>query len=170
MQGLSDFAVSLYQQPEVAQSCLQLQNDQGCQVPVLLAYCWHASSIGVLPESTAHDWMKLASDRSAQAIEPLREARTWMKQHWPNAEDLRETIKNTELQLELRLLDELESLAVTHRQDSIINSQCLPETRQNTLARTEEVLRDFALRYQIHIADDVRDLLATSCLKIASPA
>ena len=69
-----------------------------------------------------------------------------------------------------RLLDELESLAVTHRQDSIINSQCLPETRQNTLARTEEVLRDFALRYQIHIADDIRDLLATSCLKIASPA
>lgn len=162
MQGLTDFAVALYQQADVAPACLQLQNEQDCLVPVLLAYCWHACTMGTLPEKTASTWMEHARERSTQAIAPLRQTRTWMKYHWPEAGDVREAIKQSELQLELRLLDELEALALTSTSSQYEHRQ------EGDLAKhLDEVLALFSEHYRINLTGDIQCLLTASSQRIA---
>lgn len=159
MQRLTDFAVSLYQQADVAPLCLKLQDEQGCQVPVLLAYCWHACCIGPIPDHTAATWMSHTTPRLNQAIIPLRQARTWMKSQWPEAEEIRESIKKAELQLEIQLLQELESLTE--------NREDLSSTDKNRSAQITAALQVFAERYQLNLSEQVCALLTTQSLRTA---
>lgn len=156
MQRLTDFAIALYQQPDVAPACLNMQNEQGCPVPVLLAYCWHACCIGPLPEQTAIAWMTHDNTRLEQAIVPLRQARTWMKSHWPAAKEIRENIKQAELQLEICLLRELEGLAN--------DGQATALTEENREAQIQDTLQAFARRYNLDIPWVVETLLIEQSL------
>ena len=162
MQHLSDFAVSLYQQPEVAPLCLKLQDEQGCQVPVLLAYCWHACVIGPVSKKTSGVWMRHADIRANAAIEPLRQARTWMKTHWPDAEVIRERIKTAELQLELQLLKEMETLVCSPTPDFLT-----PHSKRNLPGQIEAALQAFSAQYSMTLSNHTRSLLVESCLNVA---
>jgi uncharacterized protein (TIGR02444 family) len=107
-----DFSNRIYQQPEVRDLCLQLQNEHGMDVNLLLFACWHARSRGLLARRTAKDALSFSLLWSAQVIQPLRQARTWMKHNtapactadarWltPGYEQLREQIKALELECE----------------------------------------------------------------------
>lgn len=165
MQHLPDFAVLLYQQPDIAPLCLTLQDEQGCQVPVLLAYCWHACVIGPITPNTANAWRQHASTKACAAIEPLREVRTWMKTHWPDAEAIREQIKTAELQLEMKLLEEMETLAFSPTPDSPT-----PRSTPNLTGQIDDALQGFSEYYGITMSEPARLLLTESCLTIVKDA
>lgn len=165
MQHLPDFAVLLYQQPDIASLCLNLQDEQGCQVPVLLAYCWHICVIGPVTPNTANAWREHASTKASAAIEPLREARTWMKTHWPDAEVIRERIKKAELQLEMQLLEEMEALVFSSTPGSPT-----PHSHPNLTGQIDDTLQGFSDYYGITMSEHERLLLSESCLSIAKNA
>lgn len=162
MQRLPEFAVSLYQQPEIAPLCLRLQDEQGCQVPVLLAYCWHGAAVGPVPNSTINAWMTHAGSKASAAIAPLRQTRTWMKTHWPEAEAIREQIKAAELRLEMQLLEEMETLALSSTPDS--------PARNCDLSLTDNMagaLQAFCEHYRITMTEPDRSWLIKSALHTA---
>ena len=132
MISLTDYALELYQQPEVQGCCLFLQDEYGIDVPYALFLCWYGACVGDLPETLGSKTLAHSQSLSQQVIRPLRAARRWMKEGWQAQSELRERIKAPELKAELALLKELEAMAVpwieqstaSGSQQSIRNNLC----------------------------------------------
>ena len=119
-----DYSNRIYRKTGVTQCCLSLQDLYGLDVNLLLFACWHARSRGLFAPAMLNDALAFSSAWSVHVVNPLRNARRWMKTQMQNdalpLEDtaftakfsnLREQIKGIELQCEKFQEHTLESLA-----------------------------------------------------------
>jgi uncharacterized protein (TIGR02444 family) len=113
---LWDWAVRAYAAPGVEIACLDLQDAQGQNVPLLLWAAWCASTGRRLDEDT----LEAASDTTRvwqdAAIAPLRQVRRGLKTRIPDMDDgareaVRAQVKAIELAAERHLLEALEALS-----------------------------------------------------------
>jgi uncharacterized protein (TIGR02444 family) len=114
MISLWTFACKLYNKPTVKNTCLQLQENYGVDVPLLLASCWVVECGGVLSCKQVSILQDIATQWQTQSIQPLRALRQQMKLTIPTAYSaawmlVREQVKTTELLAEQQLLQILES-------------------------------------------------------------
>ena len=114
--SLWDWAVAAYAAPGVDAACLQLQDSNDQNVPLLLWAAWIAQT-GRRPDA---DTIEAACDTarawSEVAVVPLRTVRRKMKGPIPDIDDtareaLRQGVKALELQAERHLLVALEGLS-----------------------------------------------------------
>ena len=103
--GLWDFALRLYKAPGVADACLDLQERNGVDVPVLLFAAWLIQgSIALSPAKTQHI-IELVREWRDEVVAPLRTVRKRLKTGPRPAPDnqsevLRDAVKAAELSAE----------------------------------------------------------------------
>ena len=113
------FALQLYAEPGVAESCLRLQSEAGVDVMLLLAVMFAGHRGIVLSPSDIGELAELSRPWREQIVQPLRALRIALKsgpQPAPNAvtEVLRNQIKASELQAE-RLQNDLLAAWLLHK-------------------------------------------------------
>ena len=113
------FSVTLYREPGIAETCLDLQNQHGFDVNLVLFCIWYGLARGPLPAHLLQQAIDFSSHWKQLVVQPLRETRTRMKQD-PTLESLpavseikalREDIKRLELNSERIQQQELQRLA-----------------------------------------------------------
>lgn len=111
---LWDFALELYQQPDIEVQCLQLQDEYGVRIPVVLFICWlDISGKGADPEALK-SVLKETAAWYEQVVVPLRGARRWIKSQAPLDESqsqCRGQIKAAELAAERWEIQQLAELS-----------------------------------------------------------
>lgn len=100
-----DFSLWIYRQEGVEHSCLELQNNYGCDVNLLLFCCWGGLNYGVLPEAVIGRAVDYSQLWRSDVVQPLRAIRVRMKgKQWITAfddhETLRGQVKSAELEAE----------------------------------------------------------------------
>jgi uncharacterized protein (TIGR02444 family) len=131
--SLWDFACTLYAKPGVAPTCLQLQDEYGFDIPLLLFCCWSGlryGAVSVAQLQAAIDFTKAWTD---QSVKPLRNLRRQMKSgydpSWPLSpadwDSIRENVKGVELESERLLLKGLEILSSKWQLNSGSKEECL---------------------------------------------
>lgn len=113
--NLWDYAVGLYSEPGVSQSCLDIQEQCGVDVPLLLFGAWMGSQGFVLTATDCLDIDARIRDWRIEVIQALRRVRRRMKSGPPPAPSektkrLRSAVKATELDAERIELEVLEAL------------------------------------------------------------
>jgi len=118
MISLWTFACKLYNEPTVKNACLQLQDDNDVNVPLLLTACWLIASPAVISSAHATQLQAIASDWNDGCIQSLRALRKSMKARLSNQESndddmaawalVREQVKAVELLAEQQLLQQME--------------------------------------------------------------
>lgn len=116
--SLWDFACTVYAQPLVQQACLDLQDQQDIDVPLLLFCCWSGLGYGAADQQALQRAVAFCQQYNQVSVTPLRRLRRQMKvsycDNWPIVEKrwslLREQVKAVELESERLLLEGLESL------------------------------------------------------------
>lgn len=99
------FATRVYAGPGVAAACLQLQDEAGADVCLLLGALWSAvEGPGLLQGAELDALDRAAAPWRENVVQPLRQARRWLKAEGFAADPLREAIKAGELQAERRAL------------------------------------------------------------------
>jgi uncharacterized protein (TIGR02444 family) len=107
---LTQFALRVYADPDVSEACLRLQDEHGADVNLLLFACWLTARGTAFPaeaETRLRDWR-------ASVIAPLRGIRRNLKPvaaTWESVAQLREKVKQAELEAEMIALAMLEELA-----------------------------------------------------------
>ncbi|WNK20432.1 TIGR02444 family protein [Halomonas piscis] len=110
---LWDFALDFYARPGVADKLLRLQDEAGFDVCVLLWRLW-LGHLGLAPTPGAEQALEDIYAWQRDYTRPLRQRRRWLK---PAAAcdsalaQLRQTIKDAELQAEKAALTQLEALS-----------------------------------------------------------
>lgn len=111
MTPLLDWAVEAYARPGVSAACLELQDQHGLSVPLLLWAAWSAAG-GRTPDLEAG--ARLARSWEDEAVGPLRRLRRALKAQDaelgadPDREAVRDQVQAVELDAERRLLNALE--------------------------------------------------------------
>jgi uncharacterized protein (TIGR02444 family) len=112
--SLWDFSLQLYARPAVADTCIELQDQQGINVNVFLWCVWLAARGQVLDSARLLSALQRIHTWDEQYIHPLRQLRRRMKAEFGSAdlniEAVRQHIKSAELLAEQQLqywLDEL---------------------------------------------------------------
>jgi uncharacterized protein (TIGR02444 family) len=114
-QSLWDFALAFYAQPQIAEACLQLQDQYRANVCLLLGLRWLDMREQSLSSAQLADLHLHTEGWAQQVIEPLRHLRRQLKHAvTPYAQDtaqeqLRTAIKHAELLAEQKLLIEIEA-------------------------------------------------------------
>lgn len=111
-----DWALTAYAAPGVQESCLQLQDAGGQNVPLLLWAAWTAATGRPLDEDAIEAACDCARAWDGVAVSPLRAIRRTLKAVNPDIdnaarESLREAVKAVELSAERCLMSGLEALA-----------------------------------------------------------
>lgn len=101
-----DYSVSLYDREGVATLCLQLQDDFGLDVNLVLYACWLAQRNLVLTPAHLAEVDSLTTRWRVQVVQPLRQLRQQWRAVAP-AKDLRSAIKALELQAERQQQDQM---------------------------------------------------------------
>lgn len=114
--ALWTFAVDVYGRAGVSEACLELQDDHGADVPVLLFALWLAARGVALDASDMTRVEATVGPWRAEVVHPLRVLRRQLKDGPPPApgprtEDLRNAIKAAELSSEKIELAQLARLA-----------------------------------------------------------
>jgi len=112
---LWDWAVKAYAAEGVELACLDLQDAQGQNVPLLLWAAWAAATGRALDEDTIEAAADTARVWNDAAVAPLRAVRRALKARIPDMTDddreaVRTQVKTVELDAERRLLAALEAL------------------------------------------------------------
>ncbi len=114
---LWEFSLALYDQPNVADSCLRLQDEDGINVNILLWCAWLGNSGYLLNQHSLDQGQALIDRWNRQYISPLRALRVQMKADYgvsdTEIERVRSTIKQAELYAERQALYWLEQYAQT---------------------------------------------------------
>jgi uncharacterized protein (TIGR02444 family) len=116
---LWNFALALYARPGVETACLAAQ-DAGADVCLLLCGAWLDGRGTRFQADCASALRKLAGERQANLIEPLRNARQQLREpasREPELERLRKRIKAMELAAERQLLEQLERVSEPFEQE-----------------------------------------------------
>ena len=106
--SLWDFSISVYASPDVAPSCLALQNDYGLDVNVVLFCVWSGLTRGPLRPANLDAALELSLTWAREVVRPLRAVRKWMKpaanlqsgMNGDKVQSLRNAIKRDELEAE----------------------------------------------------------------------
>ncbi len=119
MSDLWTYALRLYDQPQVKDACLKLQNDAGADVCLLLLSCWSSSEKpGLWPTELCTELSKISREFQQDLLAPLRSARDHLKVEsqagvgW--AHEVRAEILKCELKIERELLRRYEEIIVRH--------------------------------------------------------
>ncbi|MET0357146.1 MAG: TIGR02444 family protein [Cellvibrio sp.] len=113
-QPLWDFALIFYAQPQVAETCLYLQDQHQANVCLLIGLYWLDMQGRALSSADLVDLTDHTRKWTQTIIKPLREMRRTLKQPFENyaqdnlQEQLRSSIKQAELLAEKKLLMEIE--------------------------------------------------------------
>jgi uncharacterized protein (TIGR02444 family) len=110
---LWQFAVTLYQRPGIEQACLQLQS-QGVDVCVLMCAAWLGKNRARYQPERLAALQSLTRSWHEQVVLPLRQLRKgWrtLAQQEPALVQLREQVKQLELDAEREQLQRLETLS-----------------------------------------------------------
>jgi uncharacterized protein (TIGR02444 family) len=115
MGSLWAFATAFYTRPGVEPALLSLQDQEGLDVPVLIALLHAGRQGAVFAEGPLRAMLDTAKTWHSRAIGPLRMARRALKApagatYDPEQEALRRQVKAAELAAEHLLLDRLERL------------------------------------------------------------
>lgn len=86
-----DYSLAHYSRPEVASLCLELQEDVGANVNLVLLCCWLGSFGQVLTAEDLDEAEEVIRDWNEQVVEPLRRVRRFLHsefmgfadQEWP---------------------------------------------------------------------------------------
>ncbi len=114
-----DFSNHLYREPGVEQICLEMQDQVGADVNMILFACWYGATRGKLPQPLFERALQFSSQWNNAITSALRQGRRWMKETPPDTNDpdlqaqfvlLREEIIKVELQAEQFHENMLESL------------------------------------------------------------
>jgi len=109
-----NYSLQLYKQEGVAAACLELQDAYQLDVNLILFCFWYGSAYGDLDQGLLQNTVELSIEWRAHVVQPLRNARTWMKLNpSPSGKftSLRESIKADELIAEKYQQEEMASLA-----------------------------------------------------------
>ena len=109
-ESLSAFAESFYARDTVREACLRLQDEAGCDVPLILTAIWLGRRGIALSRA---EWDALESGLAPwrrEVVEPLRRVRRGLKEALaePGVATVREQVQAAELAAEYRALDWLE--------------------------------------------------------------
>ena len=129
-QPLWDFALAFYAQPQIAETCVHLQDSYKVNVCLLIGLRWLDESGKHLSDAQFADLQTYIQVWTQQVVEPLRSLRRLLKQPvaaYPQDEtqaQIRISIKQAELLAEKKLLLEIEawSQQLSQTQDSLIKS------------------------------------------------
>jgi len=95
-----DYSLAYYSRAEVAQCCLEYQEEYGANVNLLLFCCW-LGSLGVLIKSEQLEQAKLTiKPLDLHVVQPLRTVRQFIKALTPPVDDLYSNLKQVELMAE----------------------------------------------------------------------
>jgi uncharacterized protein (TIGR02444 family) len=113
--ALWSFATQFYARPEVERTLLQLQDENGLDIPLLITLLYAGRHGLVLSEKELGDALALAQRWQSRTIAPLRMARRALKapegtRPDSDQESLRTQIKSVELAAERVLIRRLEAL------------------------------------------------------------
>lgn len=114
--SLWNFAVAVYDQPEIRTLCLCLQDEHGFDVNLLLWCLWHGEYYGQIDAALMDRAQEFSHPWQEQVVTPLRRIRRWLKHQLPAADhgnamdELREQVKACELAGERLQLDRLQAL------------------------------------------------------------
>lgn len=122
--SLWNYSCRVYQRESVSGACLRLQNTHGQDVNLLLFAAWHGHRRGLLAQPTLQQALSFSQAWAQGVVQPLRQARTWLKQEGQHrcastATEreallaIREHIKLQELRTERYQQDHLEALVQT---------------------------------------------------------
>ncbi len=100
-----DFSLCFYRKDGVEPLCLELQNNQGCDVNLLLFCFWGGLTYGVIPKEMIGKAVDYSNHWRADVVQPLRDVRLRMKEnHWMSVSEhhqaLRDHVKSAELEAE----------------------------------------------------------------------
>ncbi|MDX9874460.1 MAG: TIGR02444 family protein [Spongiibacteraceae bacterium] len=115
--ALWEWAVAVYAREAVSARCLQLQDEHGQCVPLLLWAAWAGARRWPLSADTAAAAVALSRAWNDTTVAPLRAIRRRLKHSVPPMSDaprlaVRERVKALELEAERQLLAELEALVL----------------------------------------------------------
>ncbi len=151
-----DFSVRTYRSTGVPAACLSLQNEHSADVNMVLYCCWIGRYIGRFDDELFTTASKFSARWAAHVVEPLRSARTWMKQSGcieePMPEgacmELRDSIKSVEFASEKLQQDVLASLVPDFSSRDVSNKQMLDDVADN--------LNGYAAFAGFDVTDEVR--------------
>ncbi|NQV70316.1 MAG: TIGR02444 family protein [Pseudohongiella sp.] len=127
-----DFSVDLYRQEGVSTACLELQNEFGLDINLLMFCYWHGCCVGTIEDQVLDQVINFSLSWKQSVVQPLRNVRKWMKLNAPlfdagqasQYEMLREQIKTDELAAEKYQQEAMERMA--------LSSGFLPATTANS--------------------------------------
>lgn len=113
-----DFSLRTYATAGVSGACLELQDQQGADVNMVLYCCWAGDRAQPLSEAAFQSALDFSLQWGEQVVRPLRSVRRWMKQEVgshslvvaKSSLELRERIKELELAAEKLQQHGLEAL------------------------------------------------------------
>lgn len=108
-----DYSLQLYNREGVAAACLELQEGYRLDVNLILFCFWHSSAYGEVDQALLQDVIEVSIEWRSHVVQPLRNARTWMKLNPSPGElfnSLREDIKANELMAEKYQQEKIDSL------------------------------------------------------------
>ncbi len=110
--NLWDFAVEVYARPAVEAACLELQDQHGQSVPLLLWGLWAIIEHRPLGSETIRQGVTLAKSWEMTVVGPLRRVRRTLKMPIdglvvPGQQELRHSVTQSELRAERVLFDAL---------------------------------------------------------------
>ena len=164
-----NFSNRVYQNDDVQDACLALQNKYGLDVNLILFCCWSGALHGEFTEELFEQSLREALDWRQNVVEPLRNVRSWLKQEIHNRRfsanssvmDFRAVVKATELESERLQQMDLERLI-----DHSSGSEFEP------LNSSAKNLRRYCDRCGVDLTNDVKLLLALildACLPDEGP-
>ena len=104
---LWDFCLDLYSQASVAEKLLQLQDEYGLSINILLAMHWLDLQGNKLTSDQAHQLLEAVNPIDQSVLKPIRSARASFKSIPTPNRGLYEKIKALELDLEHFMIDQL---------------------------------------------------------------
>lgn len=112
------FANDRYKRDGVSQLCLRLQNEQGFDTNLILFCCWFGTHYGIVEPALMQTLYEYSCNWNNNAVQPVRQTRGWLKAliessptNQQELTELREKVKEVELECERHQLDELEAQA-----------------------------------------------------------
>lgn len=119
-QNFWEFSLELYSSTGISATCLDLQNQYGIDVNLLLLCCWYGAKVGELSESSLNQALAYSNQWAENVVKPLRQSRIWMKSNIPsdqnqqaNFQEVRNEIKTVELRAEKHQQYMLEIIAMS---------------------------------------------------------
>lgn len=160
-QNFWEFSLNLYSSSEISAACLDLQNQYGIDVNLLLLCCWSGACVGELSEESLSQALTYSKQWREQVVSPLRQTRRWMKSNMPI--DQSQQIGFLEVRDEIKAVE----LRAEKHQQSVLEKIVMSQSKSGAGVSPEKAIRGNVLKLikQMKVADSSK-LRATLSLVI----